>query len=178
MSQTDLKLYRKDEKAKSYIPLGSARGCKQTLEPVAHTQTFRTIAGNLISLTGCSHQKFISHIECDDIYPVSFDNLWPGVILWVECISRIITPFIEEGGKTKLMRPHIKNSLLLHKEDGTTLPLEDKDAKDNEGFTVQLEKNQGYISYRPLLCMMMKKFSIKTNEWERIIGWNMQLEEV
>ena len=119
-------------------------------------------------------EKYSSILECEDLYPISFEGLSPGMTLWVECLVRIMTPHIKDESRVLLKRMPVLGSLLFHQEGELPVPI-----KEREKEALLLEKHTGgYVSYRPLLKMILKKFSTKTQEWERVVGWRMELEEV
>lgn len=178
MSQTDLKFYR-DEEERSYIPLGAARGCRQTLTPLASPLVHRTLEGKLVTLNPeAALDKYASTIICEDLHPIAFDDLKAGSILWVECIQRILTPEVSPGQTLTLKRPAVPGSiLLLVQNQAIPLPAENIQP-DNRTVQLNADQGPGYLSYRPLLQMMLMEYSMKTREWEGVTEWMMQFQEI
>lgn len=175
MSQTDLKIYSINDQNQTYIPLGAARGCKQTLDPINTAATFRTINGTLVAFNCEGYDKYTSTISCDDAYPISFDGLWPGCSLLIECIPQLMTPLVQQGALIKLQRKPVQGSIMLHTSENATCALNADDERQ-----IQLKQNEGpgYISYRPILRMIIKRFFTETKEWDGKVIWKVELEEV
>jgi len=78
------------------VPLYSARGLTQTLEPLDQaTSLQRTINGELIDLSRAEFRKYKSTISGSDQRPPSCDGLWPGRQIVVDCIEELAYP---DGG--------------------------------------------------------------------------------
>lgn len=175
MDYTDLKFYRLTGAQKDHIPLYAVRGCRQTLSPLGG-EGYRTLSGALVFPTSPLVRKYRSLITCTDLYPVSLENLWPGDVLGVECIQRLVTASVQPGETLLLQRPPVAGSLLLQTEGGD-IPLDDASLRD-EGLRLPEKGVAGFVSYRPFLHMVLKTFSLQTDEWDRQVGWKMELEEV
>ena len=141
------------------FPPLSARGCTQTLtSPPAHF--VRTIEGQLICL-GPKIKKYVSVIEGSDVNVLSTDNLMiPGTELEVGCIQHLWQRV--KGGPFTLSRTPIADSLCFM---GQVL-----DAYE--------APEEGFVSYRPLLKMALKSYTLSTDEWGLKTKWRMELEEV
>lgn len=73
------------------IVLYSGRGCTQTLEPIAASKVQRrSINGSLHDLSYSQFWKYQSDITCHDMMAPALNNIHPGVILTVDCISELI----------------------------------------------------------------------------------------
>lgn len=78
------------------VPLYSARGLTQTLEPLEQAASLqRTINGELIDLSRAEFRKYKSTISGSDQRPPSCDGLWPGRQIVVDCIEELAYP---DGG--------------------------------------------------------------------------------
>jgi hypothetical protein len=63
----------------SLLPLYSARGLTQTLEPIdGATVQERTVNGELVDLSVPRFRKLRSVISARDVRPPSRDDIWPG----------------------------------------------------------------------------------------------------
>lgn len=72
------------------IPAYSARGLKQTLEPIpAATQNRRTVNGELVDFGYAQFRKYRSTITGTDVDPPAVDLVFPGTILTVSCIPEL-----------------------------------------------------------------------------------------
>ena len=175
---TELKFYKKGDENRSYIPFGSARECSQTLELVSLNPhgLRRTIEGTLVEIEK-PVLKYRSVIRCEDENCVSLEGVAQYSILIVECIQRLVTPFIEKNEPIKLERTPVKGSLFLHKPDGEIVLY--KQEGQEEGEVIEFRSSEeGFLSYRPLLQMCLFDFQLKTDEWGCTVGWKMELEEV
>ena len=174
MSQTILKFYREPKDSQCHIPFASARGCHQSLEPATQLKTFRTLCGQLLSFPSFGHTKYRSTIACEDVYAVALDGFHPGTKIWVECIAALMTPWDHKNQKIELARTPVDDSLWLHTQETQPTPLPMGAVQDR---WVTLPED-GYISYRPFLYMLVEEFLIRTQEWEGSTGWSMKLSEI
>lgn len=73
------------------VPLYSARGLDQTLQPIdaAHV-TRRTINGTLVDLSVDRFHKYQSKISCSDIEAPALDGVFPGLSLTVDCVAELV----------------------------------------------------------------------------------------
>lgn len=77
------------------IPPYSSRGLSQTLTPITQaSQLERSINGKMIDFGYEPMQKYASTITGSDHRPPAFDQLWPGRVLIVDCITELCV----EGG--------------------------------------------------------------------------------
>lgn len=90
---TILTLVSPDTDAASLLPLYSARGLTQTLEPIdgAFFQE-RTINGELVDLSISQFRKLRSTISATDVRPPSRDDVYPGLKVIVECAYLLSYP--------------------------------------------------------------------------------------
>lgn len=130
------------------VPPYSARGLSQTLTPIAEAGQFaRSINGKLLNLSYEPMRKYKSTITGSDQRPPSIDNVWPGLVLDVDCIAELAIP------------------------DGA-LPF-GRDPVDYESVRTE----QGFTFYRPRLRMMVINFAVDQDEYGAQVGWSMDLEE-
>jgi hypothetical protein len=172
MNQTDLKFYL-NESDNCFLPMGSIRGCKQTLEPLSAPVYRRALDGQLVVIKK-GIDKYQCTLMCEDIICPSFEKLIPGTSLWIECIQRFTTPLLKPEEKLTLKRSAVPNSFFLITPGKKPIALEVKNPK-----CIELSKEQeGYVSYRPLLNMMLMDLRTEMDEWENRIKWKMVLEEI
>lgn len=75
------------------VPPYSARGLKQSLEPIGMSQqTRRTVNGKLVNLAPLQFQKYRSKITGTDQDPPAFDGTFPGKLVTVDCVAEIACP--------------------------------------------------------------------------------------
>lgn len=130
------------------VPLYSARGANQSLEPINSAQQLRrTINGELIDISRAEFRKYRSTISCVDQQPPAVDGVWPGQVLTVGCISEL--SFRTAGGTPS--RNMVAGS---SRAEGD------------------------YTFYRPILTMRVVSFSQDTDEYGAEVSWSLQLEEV
>lgn len=131
------------------VPPYSARGLKQTLEPIAQaTQSKRTVNGALKDISFVGFQKYQSVISGTDQRPPNFDGRWPGLIVFVDCIAELsYTP--DEGDSPQ--RTVVPGSSAV------------------EG---------AHTTYRPRLEMMITGLTVNKDEYDATTDWSMTLEEV
>jgi hypothetical protein len=170
MTETDLTL-EIIGKGNAVVPF-SGRECTQTLSPISQGNLRRTINGRLVCIGGRGHRKFQSTISCKDKAPPAFDGLWNGTLLQVGCIQTLtqIIPRLSE--RVQLEREAV--SLHLHEHSGKIWSVEllsDRWIKIPEKFP------GGFLNYRPQLQMVVKNYSIETDEWGLSVGWKLELEE-
>jgi hypothetical protein len=70
------------------VPLYSARGLSQTLEPIGGSKNMRrSINGVLTDLAYVQFRKYQSKITCTDMRAPAIDGIWPGMIIVVDCVA-------------------------------------------------------------------------------------------
>lgn len=174
--QTVLSFHKTGEDNASFIPLSSARGCRQTLTPLRSGEPFRDLEGGL-SMLGIK-EKYRSVIECEDLYPPALENLWPGARLTVACITPLITPSVSGGNRLRLSRTPVPGSILLHTQDGGFISLADPLEDSPLDVMIPMNQGSGHLSYRPILSMMLVHCTTKMHEWDRTLSWQLELEEI
>lgn len=175
MAQTELRFYKSLEDQRSYLPLGSARGCKQTLSPLQIPTIKRTLSGDLVVLPiSLPEDKYQSTISCQDQFPFSFDGLKVGEKIWVECLQRLITPEVHPSDTIVLQKPATPGSVLFCPHESEPYVLEM--SNDHRHVLTKIHTN-GHISYRPRLYMMVKDYSCRAEEWGGF-EWVVHLEEI
>lgn len=130
------------------IPLYSARGLTQSLDPIgAAAFTARTINGELMDLSAAQFRKYKSTISGTDQRPPAVDGKWPGQIVTVDCVAELA--YLTSSGSPA--RPVVSGS--SHTEGAFTL-------------------------YRPQLVMMILGFTMAKEEWAANVPWQIDLEEI
>lgn len=70
--------------------LYQARGLTQTLQVIkAASQLERTVNGALADISNPIFRKYASKITCTDINAPPLDNVWPGMIVTVDCAAAL-----------------------------------------------------------------------------------------
>lgn len=135
------------------IPLWSARGITQSLEPIGQAaQLGRTVNGALVDLSLAQFRKYKSDISCSDFRTPFLNNLWPGQQLTVDCIPEL--NYLTAGGTP-----------------GRTVVPGSSRTEGGVGGT-------DYTYYRPRLTMRLISWTYTYDEWGAKAGWSMSLEEV
>lgn len=130
------------------VPLYSARGLSQTLEPIEGSQQYRrTINGALIDISSDKFRKYTSKISCTDVETPALDGIFPGQILQVDCVCELVYKTATESPS----RTVVAGSLRVVGD---------------------------YTIYRPRLLMMVTSFEQEISEYERAVDWTLELEEV
>lgn len=86
-NKTLFNIYRS---AASLIPLYSARGLSQTLEPIdAAVQVDYDVNGEAMDLSWEQFRKYKSEVSCTDVEQPAFDGVWPGEELVIDCVKEM-----------------------------------------------------------------------------------------
>lgn len=147
------------------LPPYSARGLKQTLEPIgAAAQLKRTINGDLNDVSDPLMRKYQSTISGTDQNSPAVGYCWPGTQLDVWSIVELsvqgtIDPTTTESGTTT------DGSI---GENVYGRPVVPGSVRHADGFTF----------FRPLLTMLVTGWNINTDEWGAVVDWTLTLEEV
>lgn len=75
------------------VPLYSARGLSQTLEPIDASKNMRrSINGILTDVAHAQFRKYKSKISCTDMRAPAADGIWPGMTVVVDCVAYLGYP--------------------------------------------------------------------------------------
>lgn len=75
------------------VPLYSARGLSQTLEPIDASKNMRrSINGILTDVAHAQFRKYKSKITCTDMRAPAVDGIWPGMTIVVDCVAYLGYP--------------------------------------------------------------------------------------
>src|SRR5262245_43639478 len=75
------------------VPLYSARGLSQTLEPIDASKNLRrSINGILTDVAHIQCRKYQSKITCTDMRAPAADGIWPGMTIVVDCVAHLSYP--------------------------------------------------------------------------------------
>lgn len=159
------------EKGNSLPPF-SARECTQTLTPIPQGALRRTINGILVSVGNGGHRKFQSTISCKDKASPALDGVWQGSRLKVGCLQSMTQTVPQGTQRIQLER----DALSLHLYDGQGKVWTVSEA-ENRWISTPSEFPGGFITYRPLLLMIVKNYHLETDEWGLSVGWVLELEE-
>lgn len=132
------------------VPLYSARGLTQTLTPVsaAKPEPRRTVNGELRWLGLTQMQKYDSLITCTDQEAPSFDGVWPGMAVLVNCVQELA--YLTAGGSP----------------GRTVVP----------GSTPRV--SGGFTYYYPQIAFMVLDFEQGMDEYQHDYQWRLSLREI
>lgn len=154
------------------IPPFSARECTQTLSPIPQGILRRTVNGELVCVNGGGPKKFYSVIRCKDKASPAFDGLWKGLILKVGCIQPMTQMVSPESVSIQLER--VGFDIHLFDFGGILWPAT---LNPNRWISIPPDFPGGFITYKPILTMMVKNYGLETDEWGLSVGWTLELEE-
>lgn len=130
------------------VPPYSARGLKQTLEPIGQaSQMKRTVNGDLDDVSFEGFRKYKSTISGTDQQPPNFNGKWPGLTVIIDCIAELA--YAHDDGETP-DRPVVPGSEFV------------------EG---------AHTSFRPRLTMRIVNLTIQQDEYQRQVAWTCEVEE-
>lgn len=172
--ETDLTLAGKG------LPPFSARGCHQILKPIVNGEYRRTIEGQLLFLGDESHCKYQTRIQGQDKASPALDQWWRGQQVQVGCIQRLCQEFQGDGVKKNLtlLRQPVEGSLIIHDEERNEYTFSAIEGKTMISSHPPSQGKRLFISYRPLLEMMVTHYTFETDEWGHVVKWSLELEEV
>lgn len=171
MTNTDLTLDIID-RGNSITPF-SARECTQTLSPIPQAIMRRTINGELVCVSNKGHRKFQSTITCKDKASPAFEGLWKGTQLKVGCIQSI-TQVVSRGTERVQLE---RDSLEVHLYDSSGKTW-DVEANADRWINIPDDFPGGFLTYHPVLMMIVKNYTLETDEWGLTVGWKVELEEM
>ena len=150
------------------LPPLSARGCTQSLVPIANGELRRTVNGELLYTGTRSYEKYKSVITCADKSGIAFDAIWVGAEVRVGCIQRLWQKVSDST--VVLSRNPVEGSVIG----------QNSDVKSISGRQVEVLGGieDGYVSYLPYLDMRVVDVSYETDEWGMKVSWRLVLEEV
>ncbi|MBY0293183.1 MAG: hypothetical protein K2W92_07855 [Alphaproteobacteria bacterium] len=154
------------------LPLFSARECIQTLTLAPQDSLRRTINGHLVSIGHKTHRKFHSTVSCKDKIPPAFGELWTGTLVKVGCLQSLTQTVPQGSAHILLERDAV--SVDLYDEKGSVWPV---DKGKNRLIDIHADFPGGFLTYRPLLRMVVKNYCLETDEWGLSVGWSLELEE-
>ena len=129
--------------------LYQARGLTQTLELIPEaTDLERSVNGTLVDMSNPIFRKYKSKISATDVDAPPLDNVWPGMIVDVDCAASLCYPTGNPGSPA---RPEVSGS----------------------SWTQGI-----FNFYRPVLTMRVMTLSQSFEEWKADNAWVLQLEEV
>ncbi len=154
------------------LPPFSARECTQILTPIPEGTLRRTINGILVCTGNRAHRKFQSTLSCKDKAAPALGGVWKGSLLKVGCMQSLTQAVPHGTLRIQLEREAV--TLHLYEESGKLWQLE----KDENRFVlIPFDFPGGFITYRPLLLMVVRNYHLETDEWGATVGWKLELEE-
>lgn len=174
MIQTELKITRESTN-QSFMTSYSGSNCTQTITPILAGKLQRTINGKLIYLGTTTHHKYRTSIMGKDKSPLALDGVWKGEVVKVDFIQRLSQGIPSHYKRVTLYRSPVEKSVQLFGKEGKRM-----EALSIAGSIIDLPLNfsGGFVSYRPQMTMMVKDYSLETNEWGHAVGWRLDLEEI
>jgi hypothetical protein len=170
MNETDLTL--EFVSVGNSLPPFSGRECTQTLMPIPHGALRRTINGNLVWVGNKGHRKFQSLISCKDKASPALSGMWKGSLLKVGCIQSLTQIVPQRIEQIQLEREAL--SLHLYESSGKFWLAE---KAEDRWIEIPSAFPGGFITYRPLLLMVVNNYQLETDEWGLEVGWSLELEE-
>lgn len=129
--------------------LYQARGLTQTLELIPEaTDLERSVNGTLVDMSNPIFRKYKSKISATDVDAPPLDNVWPGMIVDVDCAVSLCYPTGNPGSPA---RQEVSGSSWTQGQ---------------------------FTFYRPVLTMRIVSLSENFEEWKADNAWVLQLEEV
>jgi hypothetical protein len=129
------------------VPLYSARGLSQTLDPIkAVAAPRRTVNGLMVDLAVDKFKKYETVVSCTDVEAPALDGVFQGMEVTVDCVSELVYRTVG-GAPTRTVVP------------GSTRVV--------GAFTI----------YRPRLDMMVTGVQQSINEYGRHVKWQLTMEE-
>lgn len=146
------------------LPSYSARGIKQTLEPIgAAAQLRRTINGSLKDISDPLLRKYQSTISATDQRPPALELVWPGKVLEVWCVQELAVAGTFDATTTDV---------------GTTTEPLPTGPFSRPAVPDSIRHEEGFTFYLPILTMRVAGLSTTTDEWAASVDWSISLEEV
>lgn len=155
------------------IPPFSGQDCHQILNPIPQAVLRRTVNGDLKCINSQGHKKFFSTIKCKDKAPPAFDGLWKGMTLKVRCIQPVTQPVSFQSVSVQVDREGFDHHLFNYR--GEVWPIT---PSENRWISISPGFPGGFITYKPILHMMVKSYVLETDEWGLTVGWSLDLEEI
>lgn len=130
--------------------LYQARALSQSLKPIGEsTQMERTINGTLVDLSVAQFRKYSTSIRVpNNVNAPPIDNVFPGQTVTVQCACALA--FVT-GTVGLPHKPVVSGSMYTEGD---------------------------YTFYRPELEMMVRSVDTSFDEWQNVIGWTIELEEI
>lgn len=150
------------------IPPFSARGCVQTLAPIVRGELHRTVNGDLVRVGGENLTKYHSRITCKEKQSLALGGVVVGARVRLSSIQRLVEPVSAEAFHLKYSA--VPGSLYFIPDSGNPIPMEGTQLPPGHGA--------GFVSYRPILEMMITHYTLETDEWGMTVGWKIELEEI
>ncbi len=147
----------------------------QTLEALPQGDFVRNLRGDLVFLGAQGGHKYKSTVQGFDPHPPTFGSLMCGQKVIVYAMERLLES--ASGPGVHLTRPPVPESLFGMNAQGNTIPVI---LEENGWVRVDnWEQDTGiYLSYCPVLTMMITGFSLGKSGNTQQPLWTMTLEEV
>lgn len=151
------------------FPPLSARGCVQELIPITLGEFRRTVNGALLFL-GENETKYKSIVSCEDKNVLASHLLAPGQPVRISCLQRLWQKVERE--RVVLDKACVSSSIAVF--DAHNAPVD----FDMKGDVIHIKGEGAFISYRPILEMLVRTYELKTDEWGLRCGWRLESEEI
>jgi hypothetical protein len=120
------------------VPPYSARGLRQTLEPIAASQVQqRTVNGRLVNLSPTQMRKFRSEISCSDQQAPALNGVYPGDELVVDCVVELAYPTATGTADRPIVESRVEGDFTFYRPRLTFLVVEYQIDRDEYGAVVQ-----------------------------------------
>jgi hypothetical protein len=156
------------------LPPWSANGVSESLAPEEAGSIRRTVWGTATSTAIPEYRKYRVSISCEDVYPPSFDAVYRGQQVVVDCVSVLVKTAAAGATSVSLGRTPVSGSVAAHDEDGNEISV------SVVGSTVSFASSSKKISvsYRPQLTCLVDSWSEDRNDFGATTGWSLELVEV
>lgn len=157
-----------------FPPLCFANAC-QELMPMPSGEFKKSLNGNLIYFENTQNRKYKSVISASDMNTPLLHNLWIGCVLSVKCIPNIWQIIPAQSSEIEIFRNFDPDSISLIDSDTQCYNYSISGSKI---LITQPQDRQLYLSYTPIMQMMVTNFETKMSEDFTSNKWTLYLQEV
>lgn len=152
----------------------SANGISETLKPEDSGEIRRTVSGKAVCTAIAETEKYGVSISCEDLSPPSFDGIFRGSPVTVECVSRHSANVATGDTSVTLGRTPVAGSITVIDEDGGDV-----------AFTVvgnvvsfSAQPKEITVEYSPVLNCLVDTWSVDRDDFGASTSWSLDLVEV
>lgn len=162
------------------LPPWSARGLRQSLQPLDGGGLRRTVNGTLVDLGLPQHRKYRSSISAADVAPPAFGGLWRGMALTVGCAAELghRLVLVAGAGGTTIERDAVAGAGRAVAASGRLAAATIVGRTASVDFGDPGLGGDAWLYYRPVLSMLVTGWTGDFDEWQAGRDWSLELEEV